>query len=145
MIRIKIYVDDLQIDQEGTEAEILVSFPTAATTILKVLKDELGADIAEDKAALTASNNNLATALRKLIGKAAGAPTLLAKNLGVDVSAGRARRTSARTATRWARLGKTAMAAKRLKKLSSAAPTKSKRLVKTNLVPRAPTALRSRE
>ena len=82
--------------------------------------------------------------MRTAIGSSAGLPTLLAKNLGIDVTAGRAMRTTAKAATRRVRLGKTAKAAKRLKKLSSAAPTKSKRLVKTNLVPRARTAHRSR-
>jgi hypothetical protein len=136
-IRIKIFVDDLQLDQEDTEEDILKYFPASAALVLKVIKDGLGADIAEDKAVLIASNNNLATKLRAEIGEAAGLPALLAKNLGIDVTAGRVRRTTAKAATRKARLGKTAKAAKRLKRLSHVAPTKAKRMVKTNLVPKS--------
>ncbi len=37
-VRLKDYVDDLQLDQEGKKEAILVDFPKAAAIILKVLK-----------------------------------------------------------------------------------------------------------
>jgi hypothetical protein len=81
-IRIKIFVDDLQLDQEDTEEDIVKFFPASAALVLKVIKEELGADIAEDKAVLIASNNNLATVLRAAIGEAAGKPAVLATKIG---------------------------------------------------------------
>jgi hypothetical protein len=95
-VRLKIYVDDLQLDQEGSKENIIKHLPVAAATTVKVLMEELEADIAEDKAALIASNNGLAIALRAAIGRSAGLPALLAKTLGIDVTAGRARRTTAK-------------------------------------------------
>ena len=51
-------MDDLQLDQEDSETDILRHFPKAAAAVLKMLNDELKADVAEDKAALVASNQN---------------------------------------------------------------------------------------
>ena len=64
-------------------------FPEAAAAVLKMLQEDLEADIAEDNAAVVVSNQSLATQLRKAIGVSSGSKTQVAKNLGIDVSAGR--------------------------------------------------------
>ncbi len=49
-----------------------------------MLKEELKADAAEDKAALVARNQKLAVRLRGAVGESTGSPALVAKNLGID-------------------------------------------------------------
>ncbi len=51
-----------------------------------MLKEERKADVAEDKAALVASNQKLAGRLRRAIGESTGSQTVVGKNLGVDTS-----------------------------------------------------------
>ena len=136
-VRLKVFVDDLQLDQEDSETDILRNFPKAAAAVPRMLKEELKADVVEDKAALVANNQKLAEKLRAAIGDSTGRPAQVAKNLGIDTSSGRSRRTWARKTTRRLRLCKAAKAALRLKVLRRAAPTKTKRMIKTNLMPKS--------
>ena len=59
-VRLKVFVDDLQLDQEDSETDLMRYFPKAAAAVLKMLKEDLKADVAEDKAALVAGNQKLA-------------------------------------------------------------------------------------
>ncbi len=114
-VRLRVFVDDLQLGQEDSDADILKHFPKAAAAALTMFKEDRKADVAEDKAALVASNQKLAEKLRAAIGDSTGRPAQVAKNLGIDTSSGRTRRTWARKTTRRPRLGKAAKAALRLK------------------------------
>ena len=95
-VRLKVFVDDLQLDQDDNETDLMRYFPKAAAAVLKMLKEDLKADVAEDKAALVASNQKLASKLRAAIGESTGKPAQVAKKLAIDTSAGRSRRTWAR-------------------------------------------------
>ncbi len=79
-------MDDAQFDQEDSEADVLLLFPRAAFLILKMLKEELKADVAEDKASLVSSSPKLAQKFRLAVGEAAGHPAEIAKNEGVGES-----------------------------------------------------------
>ncbi len=92
-VRLKVFVDDLQLDQEDSESDRLRHFPKAAVAVLKMLNEEFKADVAEDKAALVASNQKLAVKFRAAIGQSTGKQAQVAKNLGIDTSSGRVRRT----------------------------------------------------
>ncbi len=47
--RLKVFVDDVQLDQEGSEADVVKHFPRAAATVFKMLKGELKVDLRERK------------------------------------------------------------------------------------------------
>ena len=67
-VRLRVFVDDLQLDHEGSETVILRHSPKAAAAVLNMLNEGLKADLAEDKAALVASSQKLAVKLRAAIG-----------------------------------------------------------------------------
>jgi ribonuclease HI len=136
-LRLSIFVDDVELSQEGTEQDIIKEFPVAARIIKEVIEGDLDSAIAEDKAAVVASSAALAKKLRQQIGWAAGKPTEVAKNLGVDISAGKARMTRATTTTRRLRILKAAKAVGRLKMFKAVMPGKIKRFNKTNVLPKA--------
>jgi len=123
-LRLKVFVDDVQLDQEDDESIILECFPRAARLVQQVLLDALKASIEENKAALVATSETLATALRKELGAVAGKHTEVANNLGIGTTAGRARRTRANTTMRRLRIIKAGRAAYRLLKLRTVAPMK---------------------
>ena len=90
-ITIDIYYDDLllsAIDHKSVVVGILV---VAAHDLLGIVRNEWNCDIAIEKAAILASDDQIAADARRAIGREEGKAARVAANLGVDYAAGRKR------------------------------------------------------
>ena len=98
------FVDDVQLSMCGKQEEEGPSLAVAALDLAEVLTIQLGATISEQKAAVVASNNQVAEVVRKALGPLSDKETVIAKNLGVDFTSGRHRAMHSRLATRTRRM-----------------------------------------
>ena len=95
---VDLYIDDLQMDVEAdTEQEAACAFVDMAEIFSDMIKGDMRADLAYDKAAIVAAapgakrSERLAKVVRARLGKAGGAWVVAAHNLGIDFVAGRTR------------------------------------------------------
>ena len=85
------FIDDLQVACSGRASEVVQTLKQAVGDLESFVLDDLGADIAYDKAAITATNKGLADSLRSALGRWAGKSSTHAVNLGIDDTSGRGR------------------------------------------------------
>ncbi len=117
---VDMYVDDLALSVTGDAGDVVDSMEEAAEILRHELVDVLGTEIELSKAAIVTSSAKLSHALKRRLGKLAGAadvPPEAAANLGVDYAAGRPRRCHAASGRRKRRLRRLAAKAKRLARI----------------------------
>ena len=85
------FIDDLQVACSGRASEVVQTLKQAVGDLESFVLDDLGADIAYDKAAITATKKGLADSLRSALGRLAGKSSTHAVNLGIDDTSGRGR------------------------------------------------------
>ena len=95
-IVIDIYQDDWNIDVEGDPERVADNIVEASKAVEKLVKDDLRCELAMAKAALVASTEPLAKEIRGRLGKLkllvpVNKAAMVARRLGIDHSAGRAR------------------------------------------------------
>ncbi len=87
-VNLDIYVDDVEIQAVGT-GRIVDTIAEAASDLRSVLTEELGFPLADEKARVIASNDDLVADIVRLTGGRAGKPADKAVKLGVELTSGR--------------------------------------------------------
>ena len=93
-VSLDVYIDDLALSAEADDdKKVLEILVPATASLIHAVEEEMGSQVALDKAAALASSPSLAKQLRQALGKYAGTKcSVTAPNLGVDFAPGRARR-----------------------------------------------------
>ena len=92
-VSVAVYIDDFTIStQAETCREALRSTLEAAGSLAALLTGQLGGEISDEKATVVANSSKLADLVRAGLGPRGGKATRSVAMLGVDFSAGRARR-----------------------------------------------------
>jgi exonuclease III len=89
-VRFDAYIDDITIAAEGSEAEVILWIANASRDFVRTMQEEMGCEIAWEKAAVVSNCETVARRLRHSIGIPCIAEPVAA-NLGADFAAGRSR------------------------------------------------------
>ena len=136
-IGFQVYFDDIQLDARGSRAEVLDDITEAAASLKTIIQSDLDAELALDKATVTADDESLCESLRRNLGDAAGPPTRLAQFLGIDNQLGRHRKILAKP-SRWKSRAKNAAARRRrLKRLGAGRSTGAVKVFVVGVMPAA--------
>ena len=93
-----VFIDDIQLEAEGTQDHVVHCLEAAAKDMRVVVHDEIKAELATAKAAVVASNNQTASRVRGRLGADGGKGVRIAQALGIDFGAGRRLTTTAKSA-----------------------------------------------
>ena len=132
-----VFVDDLQLSQQGELANVAVGLGLAALDLAEVVQQDLGAVISLAKAGVVASGEELKKKLGLMLGGLAGNLEFMGKNLGVDTTSGRHRDWQARASTRTKRLKVLLPRQRRLNRLKKAGAGKVNRVFEAGIKPQA--------
>ncbi len=128
---LNVYVDDIALSAEGTEAEVREALGQAFDVLRHEVETSLRCKVELNKAAIVSSSPTLLRSLRAVYGKYAGPGDetgtiggTAVPNLGTDFAAGRRRGTHGKMSKRRCRLGKLARQAARAVRLRTVAGAK---------------------
>ena len=88
------YIDDLIACARGTSADVESRLVWAVAHMRVMIEQELVCQIALEKSAVVGSSSGIVAAARRQLGRAAGGPSQVAANLGIDDRGGRGRASS---------------------------------------------------
>ena len=106
-VKLDAYIDDLTLSASGdSDDEVALLLQAAAEDLYKVITELLECDLAKEKSAVVASSDSLAKLLSDKLGCLGTTPAAATASLGVDLAAGKQRRTHGKTSTRATRFRK---------------------------------------
>ncbi len=105
-VKIDAYIDDLALSAAGPKSRVAADIVKAQDILKRILTVELGCSLAQQKAAIVASDREVGRGIAKAINNEE-ALTASAANLGIDATAGGTRRRIGRGSKRNARFKST--------------------------------------
>ena len=91
-VKLEAYIDDLTLSTTGpSDKNVEVRLVAAAKDLLEIITKELRCDLAYEKTAVIASNDELAATLAKRLACTGAVPAASTASLGVDLTCGRKR------------------------------------------------------
>ena len=129
LVLLDVFVDDLQVAAQGTDALVLSLLTEATADLGQIVENELLTKLVPAKAAVVASSSRLASRLRTALGQLAGAPVDVTEALGIDFAAGRARREHAASSKIKKRICEVAKRRSRIKVMSKFGGKSARKLI----------------